>query len=265
MVQLTDTHCHLDFEAFDEDRLEVVKRAEETGLIRIFNPGIDHSSSEAAVQLAKTHEFIYAAVGIHPNSAMSWDHESYAKIKALSLNPQVIAIGEIGLDYYRDRAPRGLQTRIFREQLSLAYERALPVVIHNREASEDILDILTEWQTNLVESGSRISDRPGVLHSFSGNPDHAYRAIDHQFLIGITGPVTFKKAVDLQNLVVEISLNSLLIETDAPFLAPHPRRGRRNEPANVRWVAEKIADLKGLDVEVVCQKTTENAARLFEW
>lgn len=265
MVQLTDTHSHLDFEAFDDDRDEVVSRAKEAGLVRVLNPGIDMASSTAAVNLAETYEFLYAAVGVHPNSAMSWDQKSYVTIRALSSNPNVVAVGEIGLDYYRDRASRELQREIFCKQLSLASEMSLPVVIYNREASDDILDILAEWQSNLVESGSRISDRPGVLHSFSGDPAHAIRAIEHRFLIGITGPVTFKQAVDLQNLVVELPLNSLLIETDAPFLAPHPHRGRRNEPANVRWVAEKIAALKGLDVDIVGHKTTENAARLFGW
>jgi TatD DNase family protein len=147
----------------------------------------------------------------------------------------------------------------------LAAEVGKPVVIHNREASDDLLQILADWHANLVESEASIRDRPGVLHSFSGNADHAAEAMAHNFFLGITGPVTFKKALDLQRLVADLPLASLLIETDAPFLSPHPRRGRRNEPANVQWVAQKVAELKGVDVGVVRQQTFENAARLFGW
>ena len=265
MGRLTDTHCHLDFETFDDDRSAVISRAEAAGIERMLNPGIDLASSKAAVRLSKATRAIYAAVGVHPNSATTWGVRTIKDLRQLSQNPKVVAIGEIGLDYYRDRAPKDLQQDIFRQQLALAAEIGKPVVIHNRESLDDILEILAEWQADLVESGSRLAHRPGVLHSFSGNQEHAVRAMAHNFYIGITGPVTFKKALDLQSLVKSLPLEAILIETDAPFLSPVPRRGRRNEPANVQWVAEKIAALKGLDVAAVHQTTFTNAARLFGW
>jgi TatD DNase family protein len=184
----------------------------------------------------------------------------------------VAAIGEIGLDYYRDRAPAAVQRRVFAAQLDLAAERSLPVVIHirsaspsDRQASEDVLSMLGEWVGELKCQESPLAQRPGVLHSFSEDVRLARRAVDLGFYLGITGPVTFRKADELRQVVAEMPLERLLVETDAPFLTPHPHRGERNEPAYVRFVTEKIAQIKNLAFEAAAEITTANANQLFHW
>ena len=265
MSGLVDTHCHLDFKSFDEDRPEILARAWRDGLERILVPGINIASSQVALRIAESHDQIFAAVGVHPNEALSWREDTLNQLRHLAEHPKVVAIGEIGLDYYRDRAPQDMQANIFKAQLSLASELNLPVVIHNREATEDVLRIIAEWQDVLAASGSPLADHPGVLHSFSGHPKVAKKGINHNFYLGITGPVTFKNADDLREAVSNIPIERLLIETDAPFLTPHPYRGKRNEPAFVRFVAEKIAEIKEEPREVVAIKTTSNAKNLFNW
>jgi TatD DNase family protein len=262
---LTDTHCHLDFDAFDEDRDAVLERAWEAGLTRILAPGIDLKSSADVRKIVERSPKLFAAVGVHPNSALSWGSTTRDTLVDLAQHPKVKAIGEIGLDYYRDRTPKNIQTAVLLAQLDIARELDLPVVLHNREATDDLLDILTDWHANLVKSEAELANRPGVLHSFSGNLDQAERAMALGFYIGFTGPVTFKNAPALQSLVGLIPLARLLIETDAPFLSPHPLRGRRNEPANVRLVAEKIAEIQGCLPVEVCRETAANAQRLFSW
>ena len=262
---LADTHCHLDFNSFDEDRDQVLARGREAGVERILNPGIDLDSSRNAVDLAESRSQVYAAIGVHPNEANSWSADVLLHLRQLARSPRVVAIGEIGLDYYRDRAPRELQKRIFQEQLALATELGLPVIVHNRQATADILDILSAWQAGLVAASTPLAAKPGVLHSFSADLESALQAINLNFFIGITGPVTFRNAPDLQNIVAELPLDHLLVETDAPFLAPHPYRGKRNEPAHVRLVADKIAELHAQSFESVSQSTSTNAERLFAW
>lgn len=262
---LTDTHCHLDFDVFDEDRDEVLNRSWDAGLERILLPGIDLESSRKAVELAEGDPRLYAAIGVHPNESLSWEAGTLNQLEDLAKSRKVVAVGEIGLDYYRDRAPRKVQREILAIQLDFAAERGLPVVIHNRQATDDLLHILLDWQTDLVSRGSALQDRPGVLHSYSDAAPPALRAIDHRFFIGLTGPVTFHNAPYLQRVAASLPLEHTLIETDAPFLTPHPYRGRRNEPAHVRLVAEKIADIHGIDLESVAQITTANARRLFQW
>lgn len=265
MSSLVDTHCHLDFISFDGDRTQVLERAWESGLVRILVPGINLASSKAALRQAECDERVYAAVGVHPNDALSWEEDTLDQLRLLSEHPKVVAIGEIGLDFYRDRAPRDLQKRIFHKQLSLASEINLPVVIHNRDASEDLLRILSDWQTSLAADGSPIAVHPGVLHSFSDEFAVAERGLAINFYIGITGPVTFNKAEKLRATVSDIPLSRMLIETDAPFLTPHPYRGKRNEPANVRYVAERIAQVHDVPFENVVKVTTANAQTLFNW
>jgi TatD DNase family protein len=262
---LTDTHCHLDFEAFDSDRELVLERARGAGLVRILNPGIDLRSSEAAIRLAENNLEVYAAVGVHPNSATAFNDRTLQQLTELAEHPKVVAIGEIGLDYYRDRAPREVQLRIFRMQLDLASELGLPVIIHNRQATDDIFSILSAWHDQLSSASSPLAERPGVLHSYSDDEGNGLKAIAMNFFIGITGPVTFQNAKLLQGVVSTLPLDNLLIETDAPFLTPHPKRGQRNEPALVRQVAEKIADLHAISVSDVSTTTTANADRLFQW
>ncbi len=260
---LADTHCHLDFNAFDSDRSEVIERARQAGVTRIMDPGIDLETSRAAVRLADMYAEVYASIGVHPNSATTWDASSLAELKDLAMHPKVVAVGEIGLDYYRQRAPHNLQQQVFRQQLDLAAELGLPVVIHNREAGADTLSILKTWCTKLV--GTPLAERPGVLHSYAGDEPTALQALQLGFWLGITGPVTFRNASEQQRLVADLPLERLLIETDSPFLTPHPHRGRRNEPAFVRLVAEKIAELQKQPIEKVFEFTTASAERLFCW
>lgn len=269
---MVDSHCHLDFNAFDDDRNLVIDRALQAGVKRIVNPAIDLASSTTVNNLADSIEMVFSAVGVHPNSAASWRDDTKESLEKLARHPKVVAIGEIGLDYYRDAASREQQRTIFRQQLELAKITGLPVIIHSRDenaqdsqATRDILDILAEWQLELRNENHPLVERPGVLHSYSGRLGFGLQAIELNLFIGITGPVTFQNATGLRRLAAEIPLEKILIETDAPFLTPHPYRGKRNEPAYVRLVADKIAEIHGISTEIVADKTTENAKRLFNW
>ena len=242
-----------------------MERASETGLVRLLNPAIDLPSAERAVQLTEKYDSVYAAVGLHPNSALEWEDALEDAFRDMAAHPKVVAIGEIGLDYYWKDSPPDVQRRVLKKQLALAEELSLPVVIHNRDATEDVLEILLGWQQGLADAGNPLAERPGVMHSFSADEAAARRAIAANYFVGITGPVTFKNAPELQALVTALPIEHLLIETDAPYLTPHPFRGKRNEPARVRLVAEKIASLKGLPVDDVLQITAQNAGRLFQW
>jgi TatD DNase family protein len=265
---LVDTHCHLNFDLFDQDRDQVIARSRQAGVEYIVNPGVDLETSRSAIQLAAEYPEVYAAVGVHPNDIQDWDARVLDRIKALAGSPKVVAIGEIGLDYYRDNTPHDLQKLVFQQQLELAAALGLPVIIHSRNASQenqqailDILDILEAWQARLDERPSPL----GVLHSFSAGLDAARNAIKLNFLIGITGPVTFRNAPGLRRLVQQLPLETLVIETDAPFLTPHPYRGKRNEPGLVKLVAEKLAEIHNLPFDEVADITKRNAGRLFNW
>jgi len=269
---LTDTHCHLDFENFNYERTEVIDRARSAGVVRILNPGINVLTSENALKLAQQYPEVYAAVGVHPNEAHSWDEETINKLRFLAAQPKVIALGEIGLDYYRDRTLPEQQLENFKSQLDLAAELGLPVIIHTRnsstddqKATSDAIIILTIWIEQLIDSNSDLAACPGVLHSFSGDLISAHNAIKLNFCLGITGPVTFKNSEKLQQVVGSVPLKNLLIETDAPFLTPHPFRGKRNEPAYVKYVAEKIAEIQEISYDVVVETSQINSERIFRW
>jgi TatD DNase family protein len=257
---------------FRGERESAVDRSRAAGVQRILNPGIDLETSRNAIRLAERFQEVYAAVGVHPNDASSWTDDTFTELRELARHPKVVAIGEIGLDYYRDRTPRDLQRRAFSRQLELAAEVSLPVVIHSRntslsdrQATLDVLALLIEWQASLERTAPQLAQRPGVLHSFSDTEPAARRAIEYHFMIGITGPVTFKNATELQQLVVALPLEYLVTETDAPFLTPHPFRGQRNEPAYVRYVAAKIAELRDQPLQTIENITAANAERLFNW
>ncbi len=256
---LTDTHCHLDLPQFDEDRDAVIERARAAGVTRIMNPGIDLESSRRAAALAETFAEVYAAVGFHPHDAAKMGEAEFAEVSELARHPKVRAIGEIGLDYYRDLSPRDFQRRAFRRQLELAGERDLPVIVHCRDAHHDVMAVLGEWVIECHGSAR------GVLHSYSGGRAWVQGVFDIGFVIGITGPITFPKAEELRAVAQMAPFDRVLIETDAPYLAPQPHRGQRNEPAYVRHVAEKIAVVRGEAVVAVAAQTSENAARLFKW
>jgi TatD DNase family protein len=265
VVELVDTHCHLNFDAFDYDREQVIKRARENGIYRILIPGIDIETSRSAIDCSDVYDDVYASIGIHPNLGYTWTSQSYEELRKIALHRKVVAIGEIGLDYYRDQTPKKQQQVIFKKQLELAADIGKPVIIHNREASDDILNIIQEWYEGLNNDRSSLVEHPGVMHSFSGNINFAGEIVAYNFKIGITGPITFNNSRLLQELVRSHQTDNLLIETDAPYLTPNPYRGKRNEPANVRIIAEKIAELKEVSFDKIAKVTTAEANRLFGW
>ena len=265
MGLLTDTHCHLNLPIFHEDMEAVLERAWENGLQRILVPGINVETSRSAVALAEQHPNLYAAVGVHPGDANTWNDDSLVVLRELAQHPKTVAVGEIGLDYYRDRSPRIVQREVFRAQLELAGELGLPVIVHNREAFDDLWSELETWTDEINSSASTLAQFPGVLHSFDGSLANGQQAAEKGFFIGISGPVTFKNAPERQSTATALPIDQILIETDAPYLTPHPYRGRRNEPAYVALVAEKISELHGISLEAAAQVTWQNAAKLFHW
>lgn len=272
---LTDTHCHLDYNKFDADRQAVIQRAKESGLIRILVPGLHYKSSKEAVQLAESNSSVYAAVGFHPIDLDEFTEQAFEQIKELARHPKVVAIGEIGIDYYwvKENDKRALQHEVLKRHLLLAEETNKPVVIHMREendawfgqASIDLLDILTQWHKHLKSQYHPLAEKPGVLHSFNGNLETAQKALALNFYLGITGPVTYKKAEEKRKIIRELPLDKILIETDSPFLSPEPHREKRNEPSFVRHIADKIAEIHSKHPAEIAAITTANAARLFSW
>jgi len=251
---LFDSHAHLDSIKFDGDRDIVIKRAHESGVSLIMNPGADYESSVNAVELSEKYDFIYAAVGVHPHDAKSLDDMMLGLIKAMARKKKVKAIGEIGLDYHYDFSPRDVQKYWFRKQLQLAKELKMPVIIHDREANQDVMDILKE--ENAFETGV-------LLHCYSGSAELARQYIKLGAYLSIAGPVTFKNARKLVEVVETVPLDRLMIETDSPYLTPHPYRGKRNESTYVKYVCEKIAEIKGVGYEEVANQTMKNAKKYF--
>jgi len=253
-AELIDTHCHLDMSAYEADFEAVLARALAAGVTRIISVGIDLESSRRAIALAEQHEGIYATVGVHPHNVAELGEEDYAELKALCRHAKVVAYGEIGLDYVKNYAPIALQKEHFGRQVAVAKELQLPLVVHDREAHDDIMEILEA--VGSFPAG-------GVMHCFSGDAAFARRVLALGFHISIPGVVTFAKAEMLHEAVREIPLSALVLETDGPFLAPVPKRGKRNEPQLMLFTAQKVAELKGVSLEEVARQTTTNAVRLF--
>ena len=271
-MRLTDTHCHLYFRNYQADLDEVIDRAKQAGVERILVPAIDLASSREVINLVERYDLIYGAVGVHPNSALSWDQGSIQELRALASHPKIVAIGEIGLDYYRDRSPRDHQIKVLKEQLDLARESGLPVILHVRNSAEtdrkcimDLLTILEEWLSIENEKDPESDYLPGVIHSFSGNVEESKRAIKAGFFLGIVGFVTFKNAGSIRKVIREVGLSKLLVETDGPFITPHPFRGKRNEPAHVSYIIDKISEIIDIKKELAADHTAENAGILFNW
>lgn len=251
---MIDTHAHLDFKQFDQDRSKVIAYAFSNGVEKIINIGVDLKSSESSVKLAGEYDQIYAAVGFHPHDAKGLTEESLNRIAGLAKHEKVMAIGEIGLDFYRDLSPREDQIRAFKKQIDLAKELELPIVVHVREAWEQALSILRETEANKVG---------GVLHSFSGNSEQAKTAQDMGFYLGLNGTLTYPRS-KMQSVAREVSLDSIVVETDCPFLSPVPHRGKRNQPAYAKFVLERLSDLlQPLTFQDVERITSLNACRLF--
>jgi len=263
---LVDSHCHLDLEQFDADRAAVLERAQARGVSMIVNPGIDLLHCRQAIDLADRHPQVYAAVGIHPNSSADFSELTLDQLRGMVDHPKVVAIGEIGLDYHWGTVSRQQQAQAFRAQLELAAELGLPVIIHNREASTDLAGILQEWASSAQTRNSPLAEKTfwGVLHAFSGDAELAQAAHRWNFAIGLGGPVTFRNARALHQLVPHLELDRLMLETDAPWLTPHPFRGKRNEPAYVALVAGKLAEFLAVPVEEIAARTTAVALSMFQ-
>lgn len=249
-----DTHVHLNARQFQEDRDEVIQRAFSKGVKYMTVVGFDRETIPLALKIAEQYETIYAAVGWHPVDAIDMTEQDLNWLKELSNHPKVVALGEMGLDYHWDKSPADVQKEVFRKQIRLAKEVNMPIIIHNREATEDIVQILQEEDAKTVG---------GIMHCYNDSADYVQACLDMNFYISLGGPVTFKNAPLPKEVAKIVPKDRLLIETDAPYLAPHPNRGKRNEPAYVTLVAEQIAALREISYEELCQITKENAFRVF--
>ena len=249
-----DSHAHIQISQFNNDRDAVLKRAHEAEISTILVIGFDLETSLGAVELAEKHENLYATVGMHPHDAKDLTLDVLKTFRDHLNHPKVIALGEIGLDYYRNLSPRAVQKEAFEKQLDLAEEMEMPIIVHNRDAYMDIIPILEKRRGKIQ----------GVLHCFTGDVELMHRSVEIGFHIGIGGIVTYPNAKDMQAVAMEVPSERLLIETDCPWLAPQFRRGKRNEPAYVRAVAEKIAELRNISVETIGKITTRNFNSLFK-
>lgn len=253
-MKLFDSHAHLNAEQFDEDREQMLERARAIGVSRILNIGFNRETIPSSLQLAEKYDYIYSSVGWHPVDAKDYTENDYEWIKSLTNHPKVVAIGEIGLDYYWDTSPRDVQDHVFREQIRLAKEVDLPIIIHNRDAHGALLKVLKE---------ERAYEIGGIMHAFSGSVEMAKACLDMNFYISFGGPVTFKNARVPKEVAREVPLDRLLIETDSPYLTPHPFRGKRNESSYVFYVAQELAELRGLTTEEIAQITYDNAMKVL--
>lgn len=249
-----DTHAHLDDPRYREDFEQVLVNIKTAQISRVTNVGFDLPSSENSVDLAHRYEFIYAAVGIHPHDAEGVTAKTWERLLQLAQDDKVIGWGEIGLDYYRDLSPRSIQKDIFIQQIELANQAGLPIIIHNRDAHEDLLKIVKEHPPQ----------HGGVFHCFSGSWEMAKIVLNLGFYLSFAGPLTFKNARHAVEVAAKVPIDRFFVETDSPYLTPEPYRGKRNEPTYVRQVAAKIAELRNLDFEEVAQQSFLNAAQLFK-
>jgi TatD DNase family protein len=251
---LIDSHAHLQDREFNKDLDKVLARATEAGVEKIVCIGFDYMSSRQGMDLARRHKSIFATVGIHPHDAKTLDEQTLEKLYDLALKPRVVAIGEIGLDYYRNLSPREQQKKAFIEQIKLAQELEKPVVIHDRDAHQEVLEIIKKEKAGI---------NGGVMHCYSGHIPLALELIKEGFYISFAGPLTFKNAKKSHEVAQKIPLDRILIETDCPYLSPEPFRGKRNEPAQVKLVAQKLAELRGMKFEEIARITSNNARKVF--
>ncbi|TEU02090.1 MAG: TatD family deoxyribonuclease [Dehalococcoidia bacterium] len=261
MPVLVDSHTHIDMRLYNRDRDQVLERARGAGVAAVVDVGCDLDSSRGAIRLAAQYSEVFAALGFHPHSAAKMRDSDLERLSELAQHPKVVAIGEIGLDFYRNLSPREVQVEAFKKQLALARRLRLPVIVHCRDAQEEVLSILTEWAYGAGGVGGA-KEPLGVLHCFSGDRELSQRYIEMGFLLSIAGPITYPSSHAME-IAHHIPLDKLLIETDCPFLTPQPYRGKRNEPSNVSFVAEKIGEIRGVPTAVVAEHTTANAAQLF--
>lgn len=274
-MQLTDTHCHLYWHKFDEDREAVIHRAIEAGVRRMLVPGTTFETSRQAIELAEKYAQVYAAVGIHPTDADGFSENDLKTLGKLAEHKKVSAIGEVGLDYYwvKDSEKKKHQKRTLESQVQIAEALNKPLVIHLREESDavegpvfgEFFQLIEPWLEKWARQNHPLGAHPGTLHSFNGNASLAAKGIELGFFIGVTGPLTYPKNQDHRETIKRLPLDRILIETDSPFLTPVPFRGKRNEPAFVRHIADKIAEIHSKSPAEIAEITTANAARLFAW
>lgn len=262
-MHLVDTHCHLNMMQSESNLDEIIDNAIKNDIHRIMVPGIDLESSIEAIKIAEKYEIVYAAIGYHPNDVNKWNENSFSLLADLSQHPKVKAIGEIGLDFYRDHSPKSIQLHVFKEQLKLSDKTGLPVILHSRNSIEEIFRILIDWQHTRILSEQ--NQYLGIMHSFEGNLDQANLITKLPFFLGIGGPITYKNSHEKHKIAMKISLESILLETDSPFLSPLPYRGKKNEPANIKFIAEKIAHLTEKPLKWVSEVTSKNANKIFAW
>lgn len=248
-----DSHAHLEMREFDRDRDEVVARAVKAGVTHIVTVGTTMQECRKAVSLTERYHGVFAAIGIHPHEVKDINEKTYTAVKDLAKSSKVVAYGEIGLDFFRNHSPRELQIRCFGEQLDIAKELDLPVIIHDRDAHEQTLRILREWK----------GQKGGIIHCFSGDTAMAKKCLDMGFFISIPGPVTYPNAKKIADVIKNVPLNRLLVETDCPYLTPIPHRGKRNEPAYVVYTAKKTAEIRGIPWEEISRVTSDNAKAIF--
>jgi TatD DNase family protein len=253
-MMLVDSHSHLEMPEFRRDLEAVIQRAKESGIGYIFTVGTEKRDWKKTLEIANSHSSVYAILGVHPHNAKEIDEEVYPTLRKLCRDEKVKAYGEIGLDFFRNLSPRDIQLKRFREQIGLAKELGLPIVVHDREAHQETLEILRS---------EKASECGGIIHCFSGDYEMAKACIDMGFYISIPGSITFNNAERFREIVKKVSLDSLLVETDAPFLTPVPFRGKRNEPSYIRYTAQKLAEIKKVSFEKVAEVTSENALRVY--
>lgn len=251
---LIDSHAHLEMPEFRKDLSEVLQRAKDAGVEYIFTVGTEKKDWKRALEIAQSHPSVYAILGVHPHNAKEIDEETYPALKKLCQNEKVKAYGEIGLDFFRNHSPREVQVRRFREQIGVARELQLPIVVHDREAHRETLEILRS---------ETAGEHGGIIHCFSGDEQMAKACIDMGFYISIPGSITYKNAGSFHEVIKKLPLEFLLVETDAPFLTPVPFRGKRNEPGYVRYTAQKVAEIQKVSFEKVAEITTENALKVY--
>jgi TatD DNase family protein len=260
---LVDTHCHLDLAEYDTDREEVFNRAHEAGVVHFIVPGITLDTGNNLPERLAEHSDVSFAFGLHPNNADEWNDKSLDELKGFLSIERCVAVGEIGLDYYRQFVDPVVQRDIFTRQLNLAAETNLPVIIHCREAEADMTNILIQWHDSLVRNNLPLEKHPGVLHAFSGSLRMMEEFASRNFYFGIGGPITFKNSPERVSLIRSIPSDQLLLETDAPYLAPHPFRGKRNEPSHLSFIIQKLAEIRNQTVTELSSSTTRNSEKLF--
>ena len=266
MHGLIDTHCHLTLEEFSPDLDQVISSASVAGIHRIVVPSVDLESSRKALSLAHQYQQLYAAVGVHPEASQDYTEDQMAELRDLAQDTKVVGIGEIGLDFHYPPVNVNQQNHVFEQMLQLAEDVRKPVLVHSRDAMDEVLQMLERWIQHLRSTGQdSLSDHPGILHAFEGNLVQSRQAVDLHLALGIGGPITYKNSAMKASVAHTVDLRDLVLETDAPYLPPHPFRGKRNEPAHIREICLKLAEIRNESFEMVAEGTSTCASRIFNW